>query len=1113
MRNWSDIAQGACLTSCLLSFWGMAAQEGEGLQWQGSMSQWELVGSLWQLNAPQAGSAWLTACMDPAWLPHDSLGRHARMRWSQSFAGSSNNFSRLHFFTPQENDKAPFLSIPISDWTANSDSLAPGSFIHLGTTGNQDPLEWRRIHDPMANGDAFPIIQSSQAGSYSEGMDAWFQWTQLPGDSLATITIESILTNGQPLTLFTALHPFPTCIGISSQFTSSNFDAIEFELEQLSIFIPDTLTPKLEGIAWEGDSVVLWHFSEPLRPGFGSFTSAIGQIMEVQPFQEYSSTVRMPFDTHWIPGIERVFTLQHFLDFDGNMLADTTVHVIWTAANTANRGDVVLTEIMADPTPHEYLPACEWAEVLNRSNRTFDVQFWNWWDQGSSQVIPLSPRPPWDGILNPGERFLISGCSTSLLNGIVPEAYIEGAPTFNDAEDGLGLIRNDGILLDAVHYRQAWWQGDNGGVSLQILQPGACSSHVNWTGSSALDGCTPGTSSAQETPLAIESELLIIDHIVPTSESRGFIEFNGPFDPLSEVQISPAGSTTWHSEDPFPRRLYWTQRVSLPNQHVQFEIEHLKSCESDWATGQRFAFKVDFEIGKFPELGDLVISEIAHNPAGSSAVWGEFIELYNRNEIHAVELGGLHCGDLIIDERSVLQPGQRWVVHPGVLHNEKGTVTLLNALGLVLDEVHYSACWHAHRKNSESGFSLVRVDIHGPAQNSENWTSSGQYFGASPGETDSIERAGSWLNEGSLEGFQSEFLMLGEASSDTYFLFSKPVLLDTAKFWTVKQHESIGWFQHADANRIWAQPSWRPIPDSIIATDAHGRTNWLQISSYTPNLNDVNTPMHLNEILDADAFGEPFIEVENTNSTPIGTAEWFVSTESLPFPDDWIPLSPEVNWQLPPHQPWAFSACPNRLHTSRALPTSLPSLYGRSEIHLKSPEHTIESVPLNGELHAPWANPRETSLERMQSTANAQWQSSSAANGSTPGEQNSWNQSAPTVQQTILPTLEILQSTWLSASLSQQPRSVVFALHPGEEEIVWHAQICILSASGQVIWRVPDGPWIAPHQPAWIGAWDGRNEHEVLAAPGNYLLQVIFVDLESGRRIPKVAPIYMTLAM
>lgn len=1112
MRNWSVIAQGVCLTGCLVSFREMVAQEEDSVHWKGTLDQWEQSTSLWQLNAPQAGNAWLYACMNPEWIPHDSLGRKARVRWSQSYAGSNNNFSRLHFFTPHASDSAALLPIPISNWTANSDSLAPGSFIHLGTSGTEDPLDWRRVSDPMASGEPFPLIQSIEPGSYSEGMDAWLEWTQLPGDSLAIITVESTLTNGPPLSIFTAVHPFPTCIGISTQFTSSNIDAIEFELEQFSSFIPDTVAPKLEGASWQGDSLVIWHFSEALRPGIGNISSSIGNPMEIQQNQTASKTVHMPFDTHWIPGIERTFLLRHFADQDGNMLSDTTVEVTWTSPNTANRGDVVLTEIMADPTPHAYLPACEWVEVLNRSNRTFDIQFWNWWDEGSSEAIPINPRPPWDGLLLPGERFLISGCSTSILNGGALEAHIQGAPAFNDSQDGLGILRNDGMVLDVVHYQQAWWQGDNGGVSLQILQPGACASPVNWIRSNAMDGCTPGTPSNQERALGIESDWLVIERIVPTSDARGFIEFNNPLDPLSPVQISPIGSATWHTEDHFPRRLFWNQRISRPDQRVRFQIDRLKQCESDWSAGLRFAFKVDFETDKFPKPGDLVISEIAPNPKGSSAVWGEFVEVYNRNDSDAIELGGLQCGEFIIDERIVLQPHERWVVHPGGLPNERGTVTVRNGAGLVLEEVHYSTCWHAHRKNAESGFSLVRIDIHGPAQNNENWASSGQALGASPGETDSNEHEGSWLDRQPSDVFDGAFLMIGQTSIDTYFLFSKPVRLDTTLFRELGQQEPIDWFHYADANRIWAQPYWMSIPDSIIAMDVHGHIEWLKTGQLDADLNEGETSMHLNEVLDADAFGEPFIEVENVNASALGTADWFISTETLPFPDDWYPLSPGINWQIPPNQPWAFSSCPSRLGTPRAIPTSLPSLYGRNQIHLKSPEHVIETVPLNTALHAPWASPRKTSLERIQPAANTQWKSSADSSGSTPGAQNSWSVWGTPVQQTGLPSLEIIQSTWLAMSHIQQPRSVIFALHPGEEETVWKAHISILSASGRVIWRLPQSLWIAPNQSPWTGAWDGRNEFGILTAAGNYLLQVIFEDVETGRRIPSVAPVYIAPA-
>ena len=1098
-----------------LLFWAgenLFAQPTEQLIWHHSSGQWNQADTLWQLDATGAGQAWVYACLNSAEQSPDSLGRTVRVRWSADFASSINNFSRLHFFSPIEGANEP--PIPVSGWTANSEPMAPGSFLHLGSNGNQDAIEWRRVLESMPDGELFPVLLELQPGLFAESMDAWLTWTQLPGDTVATLSIESILENGAPTASYGVTHAIPTCIGLSTQFTTSNIDAIEFELEQFSPFIPDTCSPKLSHITWEGDSVLLWHFNEPVRSELGQVTFNMGSLVHFPEFEGSTKTFRSNADTHWIAGHPRFFDLAHFTDLVGNILIDTTVQVVWNPPNTAHQGDIVLTEIMADPTPHAYLPACEWAEVLNRSDRHFQIKHWFWWDEGANEIIPLAPRPPWDGILIPGERFLISGCEEPIVDGATHEAFIDGAAAFNDAGDGLGLLRWDGSLLDAIHYRQSWWNGENGGVSLQNLQPGACAAHVNWTGSQDPDGCSPGFASEQENFAALPNDSLMIAQIVPTSSNTGFIEFNAAVDPLSSWECLPKGSITCSLDDAFPERMHWSQHISTPDQDIQFQVLDVKSCYSDWSSMNRFSFKVKLKTAKFPEPKDLVIAEISPSPLGSSAVWGEFIEIFNLNDSLAIEIGGVQCGDYVCQERRILQVGERWVVFPGNLPNETGNVVLKNASGKVLDEVHYSACWHPNRKQAESGFSLVRVDVNGPAQNSRNWTSSGNVFGASPGTTDPAEHLDSWSDEPIDTDFDGHLLMHGISADETYFLFSRPVWLDSLRFHIPALQESISGFEYANVNTLWAQSSAQSIPDSILAMDVRGQLEWFQTSPSESNTNEpASAPkLFLNEVLDADAFGEPFIEISHTASTAVGTANWFISTEEIPFPSDWIPLATGVSWQIPPHQPWALAACPNRLNTPHAIAVSLPSLFGRKQVHLQSPSLAIETVSLHPDLDAPWSTSRVTSLERMQSSDLSQWQSSSHPSGSTPGERNSWNVRLEAAQTSNFPSIELIQSTWSRSSHNSMPGAVLYALRPGAQSTVWQAHVAILSVSGQAICRLPNSPWIAPGQQTLIGAWDGRNEHGILAAPGSYLLQVIFEMAGSGLRIQRVAPVHVAPA-
>lgn len=1070
------------------------------------MNQWNQAGSIWQLNASEAGQAWAYACLPPMALSEDTLGRSARMRWTASFAGSNNNFSRIHFFSAPEMVPGNIPPFPVYEWAANSDGFGTGSFFHLGENGNQDAIDWLKTSGDMSAEMEFPLILSIEPGVYAEEMDAWITWRQFPGDSIARFSIESMQVDHPLIEIQSSLSQIPTCIGVSSQFTISNTEGIRFELEQFDVFTPDTVSPQFVKTTWEGDSMLLWHFDEFVHSNLGSISSSAGLIEKLSPSQGSTKFFRTPSGSHWLAGVPQSFSLMHFTDMAGNLLADTSVQVIWAPANSAQRGDVYLTEIMADPTPHAYLPDCEWVEVLNQSSRHFDVQFWNWWDEGNSELIPLVPRAPWNGLLRPGERMVISGCEHAVVGNPIREAHIAGASAFNDAGDGLGLVRSDGLLLDAIPYRQSWWQGTNDGVSLQLLKLGACASHLNWIRSDHSNGCTPGTSSTQEISGDLSSESFGLMQVVPTSAQKGFIDFTAAIDPLSDWKVRNPGMTWWTLDDLSPFRIQWNQRSSTQSPSIQLQLSQLKPCFSHWHSNSNFAFKVNIELGEFPKAGDLVITEILANPKGSSSAWGEFIEICNPNDSIPMELGGIQCGDWTCNERKILFPGQRLVINPGNLPNEKGTVTLQNAAGDILDEVHYSECWHPNQHDADSGLSLVRIHLRGASQRSTNWTSSGEFLGASPGAKDTMESTENPELINTASDFESMFLIHGETPTDIYFVFSEPVWLDTLYFRQIRASQASGWFKYADANCIWAQNAASPVPDSILAKDINGRIQWLQINPFEFHSTTPENRLQLNEILDADAFGEPFIELMHTQNDWVGTSNWMLSTETIPFPSDWVPLSTEVNWQIKPNEPWAFAVCPNRLNTNRSLPASLPSFYGHDQLHVKSPSQETQSVLISQERHSPWANPAFTSLERIQSTHQALWRSSSDPSGSTPGRENSWSFSPFWAQLETVPSLQVTESNW--SNRSPMPRAVTFSLLPGID-LVWQAHICIISASGKIIYRLPEAPWLSPNQPAWMGAWDGRNEYGILASPGNYLLQVIFESSPEGQRVRRVAPIHV----
>ncbi len=63
------------------------------------------------------------------------------------------------------------------------------------------------------------------------------------------------------------------------------------------------------------------------------------------------------------------------------------------------------------------------------------------------------------------------------------------------------------------------------------------------------------------------------------------------------------------------------------------------------------------------------------------------------------------------------------------LPDDKGTVVLLNAQGIIIDEVNYSEKWHFQLITNNDGVALERIDPSSETQNEQNWHSAASTAG------------------------------------------------------------------------------------------------------------------------------------------------------------------------------------------------------------------------------------------------------------------------------------------------------------------------------------------------------------------------------------------------
>src|SRR5690349_1063754 len=155
------------------------------------------------------------------------------------------------------------------------------------------------------------------------------------------------------------------------------------------------------------------------------------------------------------------------------------------------RNDVIIHEIMADPTPAEGLPPNEWIEIRNCSTMPIQLQGWRLSRLNSQS----GPFPSY--LLQPDSLLILCGVNTlSDMSSYGPALAITSFPSLNNDRDLLYLMTPDQAVIHAVNYDISWYGNElkqEGGWSLEMIDHhNPCIGPGNWTASIDLNGGTPG---------------------------------------------------------------------------------------------------------------------------------------------------------------------------------------------------------------------------------------------------------------------------------------------------------------------------------------------------------------------------------------------------------------------------------------------------------------------------------------------------------------------------------------------------------------------------------------------------------------------------------------------
>lgn len=584
--------------------------------------------------------------------------------------------------------------------------------------------------------------------------------TYTPGFKIADLTLATALIVGTDYT-FTCTNSITDCAGNGFLVTNSTHFGIPF---------PDTTSPEVVSVSLETLNKLLVIFNEPVEAAsanrVSNYSATPGSIIPVSatidPVDQ--KIVHLVYAQRFTPDVIFSLDIVNVKDLAGNVVDTTHSPFSWHQAKTF---DVLINEIMADPSPAVNLPEAEYVELYNRSAFPVDLKFLTFWLGTTEKVLP--------GYVLPAGGYVIL-CDDGSKTSLEPFGPVIDFSSFS-VTNGSGTITLkdlDGNIIHSVSYTEDWYQGSykkDGGWSLELIDPlNPCGEASSWKVCNNKVGGTPGlvnsvnASNPDMVPPAI-SRVGVDDptHItvwftetcdnVSTSDVSNYTIDNSIGNPVSVSVQSPGYKVAYLTlASPLVAGVIYT----LTN------TSNIKDCAGNTLVIADF---VRFAIPQAAETKDIILNELLFDPTAEGV---DFVEIFNRSA-KVIDLKDLilvnydTINKVITDYNQIsLEP---YLVFPDdyfvlttdssavkkcykttnskafmnlasfpSMNNEDGIVAITTKGGVVIDITGYKASMQYPLLTSVDGVSLERISPERSSNDATNWHSASEAVGyATPG--------------------------------------------------------------------------------------------------------------------------------------------------------------------------------------------------------------------------------------------------------------------------------------------------------------------------------------------------------------------------------------------
>jgi hypothetical protein len=534
-------------------------------------------------------------------------------------------------------------------------------------------------------------------------------------------------------------------------------------------FYEDNDPPVVTGCIMSGKNSVEVSFNEEpatelMVPGNFSINSTEYQSISIRKIK--TLTYRIEFSNDFINRAINKLIINKICDRSDNCAQNILVAFtpVWVVP-----GDVIISEIMADPVPAVSLPAKEYLEITNRTEYVFNLKNWILTSDGQNASFP-------EVIIQPfGIMIITMPQDTSLFLKYGKVIGLKGFPVLNDDGKVLCMSDSSGILIHGVEYSSGWY-GDAlkaaGGWSFEMIDTRfPFYDKGNWIASSSRKGGTPGSVNAVS---RINEDILFhgIENVFPEDSLRINIRLSEPLLSLQEeikaVKIDGRGIIAINHSDQLFREFSLTPQVPLSRGEIhELEISgEIRDFAGNSIENRNFSFGLPENI----EYGDVMFNELLFNPLPGDP---DYLELYNRSSkiIDAARLQivsiAVTSGDtsqlypVSVEHRCILPENYfaattekskvtdryfssdaEHIFETGSIPSmadDKGNLVLFNRELDIIDRVSYSEKMQFSLLASVEGVALEKISKESGSEDPANWHSASESSGwGTPGAQNSV---------------------------------------------------------------------------------------------------------------------------------------------------------------------------------------------------------------------------------------------------------------------------------------------------------------------------------------------------------------------------------------